>query len=177
MDNEKLGKLLSEFGRRTAEPVRPGLAEEIKEHIPAGLARHRRGMNTVSIMIDLRVGKLTAAAAIIITTVLLASFLSSRSSEGGGVLQDVRVLTGYLLGGAEDNISTGKSQYEYLLGQGKEAVFYGENVDASDSNSILMHLRLSQGKYRVLFVDLREQEVSAEELVRLQARMLQRRKN
>jgi hypothetical protein len=177
MEQEELSRLLREFGRRTAEPVRSGLAEEIKDHISAGLVRHRRGLDTVNIMIDLRVGKLTAAAAIIIATILLANLLSGRNSTDNGIYQDFQVLTGYLLGGGEDRISAGRTQYEHLLGQGKKVVFYGENVDPTDSNSVLMHWRLSDGQYRVLFVDLREQEVSAEELVRLQARMLQKSKN
>ena len=41
MKQEKLDNLLNELAERTAEPVRPGLAEDIKEQIPAGLGTHR----------------------------------------------------------------------------------------------------------------------------------------
>jgi hypothetical protein len=36
-----------------------------------------------------------------------------------------------------------------------------------------MHWRLSDGNYRVVFGDLREETVNAEELIGLQTRMLQ----
>jgi hypothetical protein len=175
MDNDKLGTLLNNLAEHTAEAAPAGLGEDIKQNIPAGLASHRRGMDSIKIMIDLRVGKLTAAAAIIIATILLANLLSGRNSAEGGLYQDFRLLTGYLLGGTDEgNISAGRTQYEYLLGQGKEVVFYGEGVDWSDSNSVMMHCRLADGKYRIVFVDLHEQEVSSEQLIKIQARMLQK---
>ena len=74
MDKQELGKLLNDLARRTAQPVPQSLSEDIKQHIPADLASARNRMDTIKIMIDLRVGKLTAAAAIIIATLLLANF-------------------------------------------------------------------------------------------------------
>lgn len=169
MEEEKLGKLLNELAKRTAEPVRPGLAEDIKQHIPHRLVPHRGGMDTINIIVDLRISRLGAAAAIIITMILLANF--------HGIYKDNKLLARYLLGGADkSNILTGKTQYEHLVSQGKDVVFYGDSIDPEDSNAVLMQWRLSNGKYRVIFCDLREREVTAEELIKLQARMLQKKR-
>ena len=100
MKEEKLGKLLNELSESTAEPVRPGLAEDIKRQIPHRLMAHKGRMNTIKIMIDLRIGKLTAAAAIIITMFLLANFFSGRDSTGDGVYRDSKLLIRYCLAGA-----------------------------------------------------------------------------
>jgi hypothetical protein len=177
MDNDKLGMLLNDLAEHNAEAAHPGLANDIKQNIPPDLASHRKGMDSIKIMIDLRVGRLTAAAAIIIATILLANLLNRRSSAGDGVYQELKVLTGYLLGDADEgSIAAGRTQYEYLLGKGREVVFYGEGVDWSDSNSVMMHCKLADGKYRIVFVNLHEQEISAEQLIEIQARMLQNTK-
>jgi hypothetical protein len=168
MEEEKLGRLLSELGERTAEPARTGLAEEIKQQIPYSLVPHKHGMDTINIIVDLRVSKLAAAAAIIVTLILLANF--------HGLYEDSRLLASYLLGGAgRGNISAARKEYEILVNQGKEVVFY-ESIDPEDNNSIRMHWKLPNGKYRVVFGGLQEEEVSAEELIRLQARMLQKKR-
>jgi len=174
MEEENLGKLLNELAERTAEPVGPDLAEEIKQHIPHSLMPHRKGIDTINIVIDLRVSKLATAAAIIITMILLASFLGSRDSAGSGVsIRDSKVLAKYLLGGADtSNISTARAKYEFLLQQGKDAVFYGDIIGPQDNNAVLMQWKLADGRYMVVFGDLREREVGAEELIQLQAQML-----
>ncbi|MHC4483124.1 MAG: hypothetical protein ACYS9T_10705 [Planctomycetota bacterium] len=168
MDDENLGKLLNELGEQTAESVRPGLAEDIKQCIPSGLMPHRGGMDTINIIVDLRVSKLVAAAVIIITMILLANL--------HGVYQDSKLLASYLLGGAgRSNVSAAKGRREYLVRQGKDVVFY-DGIDEKDSNSIWMHWKVSDGKYVVVFGDLREKEVSADELIKLQAWMLQEKR-
>jgi hypothetical protein len=180
MKEEKLEKLLNELTGITAEPVRPGLAEDIKHQIPHRFAPHRGGMDTVNIIIDLRISKLAAAAAIAITTVLLASFLGGRDLSGGGIYQDGKMLVKYLLGGdsaSKSQALVGMSElYEHLVRQGKEVVYYGNNIDPEDSNAVLMQWKLPDGKYRVTFGDLRAKTVTAEELVELQAQMLQKKK-
>ncbi|MHC4159043.1 MAG: hypothetical protein ACYSSO_08180 [Planctomycetota bacterium] len=178
MKEEKVGKLLNELARATAEPVRPGFAEDIKNQIPPRLTPHRTGLDTVSIIIDLRINKLTAAAAIIITLILCASLLDGRDPAGSGIYQDSKMLVKHLLSGkglGRSETSLAKSRYEYLLEKGKEAAYYGDNVYPADSNAVLMQWRLSDGKYRVIFGDLRERTVTAEELVKLQARMLEKK--
>ena len=166
MGDEKLEKMLSELAERTAEQVPAGLSQELKKHIPQSLHAHRRGMDTINIVIDLRVGKLAAAAAIIITMILLANF--------HGLYSDGKVLAKYLLGGtSRSDILTGKVRYDHLIKQGVDVVRY-HNIDAEDSNEVLMHWKISDDKYGVVFGDLREGQVTAEELIRLQAQMLQK---
>lgn len=177
MKDEKLKGLLNRLAKATEEPVRPGLAEEIKDQIPRRLTPHKTGLDTVSIIIDLRINKLTAAAAIIVTMILCVSLLDGRDRPGGGIYQDSKMFVKHLLSGdvfGRSEVSLVKTRYEYLLGKGKEAAYYGDTVDPEDSNAVLMQWKLSDGKYRVIFGDLREQTVTAEELVDLQARMLQK---
>ena len=69
MREEKLEKLLNELADATAEQPRPGLAEDIRRRIPQQLSPHRGRMDTINIIIDLRISRLAAAAAIIITMI------------------------------------------------------------------------------------------------------------
>ena len=178
MKQEKLGKLLNELADATAEPVSPTLAEDIKQHIPHRLVPHKIGMDTINIIIDLRINKLTAAAVIIIAMFLSANFLGGRSSTSD-IYQGGKLLIKYCVG----RETTDKSQllagmpklYENLVRQGKDAVYYGNTIDLKDSNAVLMQWKLSDGKYRVILSDLREKTVSAEELIKLQTQMLQKK--
>ena len=177
MKEEKLKKLLSELAKGTAEPVRPELVEEIKHRIPHRIVRHRGRMDAINIMIDLRVGKLTAAAVIIITMVLFASFFGGVDLAGGGICQDSKLLVKYCLGGAgRGEVLAGRAGYEHLVHQGKDVVYYGDTIDPEDGNAVLIQWKLSEGKYRVVFGDFRTKTVSAEELIELQARMLQKKR-
>jgi hypothetical protein len=174
MKEENLGNLLNELAERTAGPVRPGLAEDIKQQIPQRLAAHRRGMNTVNIIIDLRISRLAAAAAIIIAMLLLASFFGGRDSTGG-IYQESKLLVRYLLGTGKNDTLAARLTYEHLVEKGIDVVYYGDSIDLEDSNAVLMQWKISEGRYKVLFGDLREREVSAEELIKLQAEMLQKK--
>ena len=174
MNDQNIEKLLTELAQATAELVRPGLAEDIKNRIHAG-PPHKGGMDTVSIIIDLRVGRLTAAAAIIVTTIALAGLMSS-TDPAGSIYQDGKVLLGYcLFGPSKNEVQLVKSKYEQMLESGKDVAYYGDNIDSPDGNSLLMHWRLSDGSYKVIFGDLREETVSAEKLIRLQSGILQKR--
>ncbi|UCE98565.1 MAG: hypothetical protein JSV82_05095 [Planctomycetota bacterium] len=177
MKEEKLEKLLNELADVTAEPVTPGFAEDIKQRIPHRLMPHKGRMDTVNIIIDLRVSKLAAAAAIIITMVLWGSFLRSPDSIDNGLYKDGKMLVKYFLGaGAEEsNVLVAKSRYQYLVQRGEDVAYYGDNIDPQDSNAVLIQWKLSDGNYKVIFADLREQTVSAEELIEFQARMLQKK--
>ncbi|MGA1979603.1 MAG: hypothetical protein ABSG99_03430 [Sedimentisphaerales bacterium] len=178
MREEKLEKLLNELADATAEPVPPHLAEDIKHQIPQQLSPHRGGLDTVNIIVDLRISKLTAAAAIIVTMVLFANFFGGQSPADGGIYQNGKLLVKYCLGGIladRSNVLAAKSRYEYLAQTGKDVMYYGDSVDPRDSNAVLIQWKLSDGGYRVVFGDLREEIVSAEELIRLQARMLQKK--
>lgn len=175
MNEEKLKNLLKELAESGSEPVRPGLAEDIKHQIPSGLAAHGRAMNTVNIIVDLRINKLVAAAVIIAAMIFMANFFTSRYSGDGNIFQESRVFLRYLLGSDKDRTATVRSRYELLAKEGLDVVFYGPGVDVKDSNSILLHWKVSDGKYKVLLADFREKEVSAEELIKLQAQMLQKK--
>jgi len=177
MKEQEFGRLLNELAERTAEPLPPGLAEDIKHRIPHRLTSHRGGLDTVNIIIDLRISKLAAAAIIIITMVLLAGLFGRRESTGGDIYQDSKMLLKYFLSSAgvgRSNLGMVRSRYEYLTRKGKEVVYYGRSIDPQDCNAVLMQWKLSDGKYRVIFGDLREKTVNAEELVKLQAQMLQK---
>jgi hypothetical protein len=178
MEERELKQALNELAEITAEGVRPGLAEDIKRHIPNRLMPHRGGLDTVNIIIDLRVSKLAAAAVIIVTMVLLASFFGGRDLTGESIYQDSKMLVKHFLGktGTEkSDVGAARIKYEYLVNQGKDVVYYGDIIDPQDSNAVLMQWKLSDGRYKVIFGDFREREVGAEELIKLQTRMLQKR--
>ncbi len=177
MKNEELQKYLDELADATAEPVRGGLADEIKGQVPQALAPHKGGMDTVNIVIHLRVSKLAAAAVIILTMLLCAHLLGGKSSKGKGILQDSRLLISYFLGSEStgDGVLAGVSgYYENLISQGIDVAYYGDRVDLEDANSVLMQWKVSEGRYKVIFADLRTKIVSPEELIGLQRRMLQK---
>jgi hypothetical protein len=178
MKEEKLEKLLNELADATAEPAPSGLAEDIKHQIPRQLSPHRGGIDTINIIIDLRINKLAAAAAIIITMILFANFFGGQSRESDGMLQSGKLLVKYCFGGIgadSSKVSAARSRYEYLAQTGKEVVYYGDVADLQDSNAVLMQWKLPNGQYKVVFGDLREETVSAEELIKFQARMLQKK--
>jgi len=174
MTEQKLPKLLNELAKISAGPVRSSLAEEIKNQIPTGLARHR-ARDTVNIVIDLRVSKIAAAAVIILTMLLWANFLRTRDATSGGIYQDCRLVMSYLLGGTGKDVDAIKPKYEYLVQHGIDVAYYGDSIGQEDGDAVLMQWKLPDGKYRVIFGDLTESEVSAEELIKLQSQMLQKR--
>ena len=57
----------------------------------------------------------------------------------------------------------------------KRLAYYGDSIDLEDSNAVLMQWKFSNGKYRVIFGDLREKAINAEELIKLQTQMLQKK--
>lgn len=174
---DRLKESLNELAGQTAERARPGLAKEIKRRIPRKLVRHRGGLDTINIIIDLRVNRLTAAAVIIIAMILLAHFFSSRDTPGESIFQDSKMLVKYILGtgaGGSDLLAV-RSRYESLVEKGEDAAYYGDKADLNDSNAVLVQWRLSDGRYKIISGDLQEKTVSAEELIRLQAEMLKKR--
>jgi len=174
MREEKLVQLLSELAKRSAEQVRPGLAEDIKQRIPQHLPLRRARRDTINIIIDLRINKLAAAAVIILTLLLFANFL--RGKDSNGLYQDSKLVAKYLLSGQmtqRPDFAAAMLKYKYLTKQGKDVAFYGDIINPQDSNAVLMQWRLSDGRFRVMFNDLREKTVSPAELIKLQTRMLQ----
>jgi outer membrane lipoprotein-sorting protein len=54
--------------------------------------------------------------------------------------------------------------YMMLVQEKRDPKYYGENVTPADSDAILLRWRLDDGKYRVIFGDLDQKDVSAEQL-------------
>jgi len=173
MKRENIEQLLNKLAQRTDEPVRASLAEQLKEQIPAGLPSHRGRLGTINIIIDLRINKLAAAAAIILTMILFAGFLSGPDSSG--LYQDGKIVAEYLLSGKTAQkpcFTTAMLKYSRLARQNAEVVFYGDIIDLKDSNSILLQWKLPDGRYGVMFTNMREKTVTADELIKLQGQML-----
>jgi hypothetical protein len=174
MREEKLQKILNELADATPESVRPGLAQDIKDQIPHRLIPHKRGMDTINILIDLRINKLTAAAAIITTIVLCAHFLGGRDATGGGIYEGIKYWRSWI-GLGRSNVLAGKAKYEDLAEQGKQVEYYGDSIDPEDSQAVLVQWKLADGRYRVIFADWSTDVVSTEELIKLLSRMLQKK--
>ncbi len=60
--------------------------------------------------------------------------------------------------------------YAELLQQDKDVAYYGDKVTAQDVDAVLMRWKISDDQYRVIFGDLRTDNVSAEKLVELEDR-------
>jgi len=174
MREEKLKKLLNELANTTPEPVRTGLAQDIKDQIPHRLITHRGGMDTINTIIDLRISKLITAAVIIITIVLCVHFLGGRDAAGSGIYEDIMYWRSWIALG-RNNLAVGREKYEHLAQQGKQVWFYGDSIDPQDSWAVLLQWKLDDGKYRVIFADLSTEAVSAEESIKLLSRMLQKK--
>jgi hypothetical protein len=177
MKNDKLEKLLYELGEQR-EPVRKELCNEIKQQIPHRLLRHKFSWDTVSIIIDLRMSRSTAAAIIIIAMILLLNVFSARDPVNGGILHDGALLIQYLRGEKSQDIAAAKAQYELLSSQGQDVTWYGDNVDKNklDSSTVLIQIKLPDGRYKLIFADGHEKEVASAELVEILTVMLKRGK-
>ncbi|MHC4433822.1 MAG: hypothetical protein ACYTBS_18425, partial [Planctomycetota bacterium] len=71
--------------------------------------------------------------------------------------------------GQISNLKYGAQHFGKLEAEGREAVYYGETVTAADSNKVLVRWKLDEGKYRVIFGDLRIEDVSADRLAEWEA--------
>jgi len=181
MKTDKLEQMLDQLAQATHETPPPHLCQTIKDHIPPRLVRHRVNWETVNIVIDLRMSRSAAAAIIVIAVILLANLFAGRDASGNGMLRDGVLMIKYGLAGENayraDILKTLTAFYHDLLKQGRDVTFYGDSADPADRNAIVMHWRLPNGKYRVVFNDMTARTVSPQALIRLQARMLQQRIN
>jgi len=178
MEQKKLESLLNELSQRTSEPVRPELAAEIKSRIPDIPAGHKSGFNTFRIIIDLRVGRLAAAAAILITLFLCIALFGGKDPSGASFFQNVGDLVRYIVVGADKgNQLASFANDRFFPEEGIEVVYYGNLAGSSDPNNLLMHWKLDDDKYRVVFGNFRSEIVTAPELIKLQAQMLRKLAN
>lgn len=176
MSEKNIEKLLSDLAEVTAEPVRKSFGEDIKNRIPHKLTTHK-GRDTINIMIDLRISKLTAAAAIIITLILCINFWSDKTTNSLGFVQESKLLVNYLFTGGYNAIERNKYAsmekfYNELRNQGEDVVYYGNTIEYGDGESILMRIKTHEGKYRVIFGDMKSKTITPEELIELQSKML-----
>ena len=63
----------------------------------------------------------------------------------------------------------GAQYFQTLHKDGKDPVYYGPTVTADDANKVLLRWKLGDGRYRVIFGDLRIEDLSAERLAELEA--------
>ena len=177
MTKKRIEELLRTFATGGIERARLSLAQEIKSRIPPRLIPHR--MDTVNIIIDLRISRLAAAAAIVLAVLLIGGFFGGRDAIGRRMYQDSKLFLRYTLGGEKAcraEVLQGLSQFhDDLVAQGREVVYYGNQADLDDPTAVLMHWKLPEGKYGVILGDLTPREVSPRLLITLQAQMLQRR--
>ena len=59
--------------------------------------------------------------------------------------------------------------YTTLEKEGKDPAYYGDKVSAASPNAVLFRWKIDDGTYRVVFGDLRTEDVSAERLAELEA--------
>lgn len=179
MAEKNINELLRELAGATTEPVRGDLAEQIKHRIPPRIAHHWSGWHRFHIFIDLRISRLAAAAVIIITTIFLANFLGDGDATYNGIYQDGKLVLKYIRDGknpGRGEVLAGMAKFQdFLASEGKDVMYYGDKVSSKDKYAILMHWKLPNGRYRVIFGDLRPGTVSSNVLILLQARMLQKK--
>jgi hypothetical protein len=177
MGTQRIEDLLRTLARQGIERARPGLAREIKDRIPNRLIPHR--MDTINIIVDLRISRAVAAAAIIVALLVIGSFFGGRDAVGRQMYQDSKLLLQYTLGGeraCRAQILGSLEQFrDDMAAQGREVVYYGNQVDFSDHYAIVMHWKLSEDRYGVVLGDLSARTVTTNTLIRLQSHMLQER--
>jgi hypothetical protein len=71
------------------------------------------------------------------------------------------------------SIPTTCAFYAELVTENKDAAYYGDKVTAEDADSVLMRWKVSESQYRVIFGDLRTEDVTAEELAELENPLLE----
>lgn len=175
MEKREMEEVLKVLPRRLIEQARPGLAQEIKNRIPDRLSPHR--MDTINIIVDLRISRVAAAAVILLAVFLIGAFFGGRDANGMHMYQDGKLFIRYALGGEKacrSDVLAGLERFrDDLAAQGREVVFCGDRANLNDQYAILMYWPTGDGKYGVILGDLSARTVTSKTLIRLQARMLQ----
>lgn len=178
MEKRELEGLLKVLPGQLIDRARPGLAQDIKSRIPHRLNLHR--LDTINIIVDLRISRLAAAAVILVAVFLTGAFFGGRDSEGLHVYQDGKMFIRYALGGENaykgDMLPELTKFRDSLTAQGHEVVFCGSRSSLKDPYAIVMYWPIADGKYSVILGDLSARTVTAKTLIRLQTRMLEEHK-
>ncbi len=61
--------------------------------------------------------------------------------------------------------------YAQLARKGKDVVYYGDRVGLKDIDAVLMRWKISDDEYRVIYGNLTAENVSAEKLEQLEAKL------
>lgn len=177
MGTQKIEGLLRALSERGIERARPELAQEIKARIPSRLIPHP--MDTINIIVDLRISRVAAAAIIILAMLIIGRFLGGRDATGAKMFEDSKLLIRYTLGGEQasraESLGSLALFRNELIAQGREVVYYGNQANLKDPCAVIMHWKLSEDKYGVILGDLTARTVSAKTLITLQNHMLQGR--
>jgi len=177
MGTQRIEDLLKAVATDGIEHARPGLAQEIKDRIPARLIPHR--MDMIGIIAGLRINRFAAAATILLALLVIGSALGGRDAVGKQMYEDSKLLLQYTLGGenaCRSRILESLMRFrDDMAAQGREVVYYGDKVDFSNRYAIVMYWKLSDDKYGVVLGDLSTRKVSSDMLIRLQTHMLQTR--
>jgi len=177
METRKTETLLKALAEHGIERARPELGDQIKARIPYRLTPHR--MDTINIIVDLRISRVAAAAAILLAMLVIGRFFGGRDAAGMRMYEDGKLFLRYTLGGenaCKAEFLGNLAQFrDELVAQGREVVYYGEQAKLKDPCAVIMQWKLSDDKYAVILGDLTTRTVSAKTLISLQAHMLQGR--
>lgn len=174
MGIHRLEELLRSLAEQGIERARLGLGQEIKDRIPARLTPHR--MDTINIIVDLRISRMAAAAVIVLTMILIGWLIGGRGAAAPQMVEDGKLFLRYTLGGErayQAQFLGNLAQFrDDLIAQGREVVYYGDRVKLNDPCVVIMHWKLPDGRYGVILGDLTTRTVSAKTLITLQDHML-----
>jgi hypothetical protein len=168
MEEERIKELLADLARASAEQVDPALAERAKQQIAAQV-HSRSGRGPLKIVINLQISRWAAAAVIIVVLAAAGLLLTSRGSSQEGFLSELKYS---FVDSTALSREVAASIRDMLYDQGKDPVYYRDTVGDSNPDAVLMHWKLENGNYNVIFADYRYVEVTPEELIRLQSDML-----
>ena len=89
----------------------------------------------------------------------IGTIYRAKSGDSSFQIDDAKVST----------LKYGAQYFDTLESEGKEPVYCGATVTAADSDKVLLRWELGNDQYRVIFGDLRIEDVSAERLAELEA--------
>jgi hypothetical protein len=106
-------------------------------------------------------------------------FFGGADAVGKQMYEDSKLLLQYTLAGenaCRSRILSSLMQFrDDMAAQGREVVFYGDQVDFKNRYAIVMYWKLSDDKYGLVLGDLSTWTVSSDTLIRLQTHMLRDR--
>jgi len=104
-------------------------------------------------------GKYPAKLSVRDVVIELGGIFEAKSGDPSLVIDDAQIST----------LKYGAQFFGTLEADGKDPVYYGQTVTAADAAKVLLRWRLDSGQYRVIFGDLRIQDVSPTRLAELEA--------